>query len=153
MRLNKVFNNMHRMITPVMCVAHSMQSNTGDIGLKQTSASDVGVWQSSLCINAVTKGWHTEDDVTYTIITVPNQMERNLDIKYHFLFKLQGKYTLSVPLNEGTTVLFSGKMLTHRQSSNVFETTYDDTFFNFASYGNKKMYNHIRQSFIRCGIK
>ena len=152
MRLNRVFNNMHTMITPVMHIAHAMQSNVGNIGIQRTSASDAGVWQSSLCINAVTKGWHTENDVTYTIISVPYQTERNHDIQYHFLFKLQGKYTLSIPLNEGTTVLFSGKMLTHRQSSNVFDTTYDDLFFNFASYGNKKMYNHIRQSFIRCGI-
>ena len=50
-------------------------------------------------------------------------------------------------------ILFSGKMLTHRQSCNTFETRYDQLFLNFASYGNKKLYNHIRQSFICCGIK
>ena len=49
------------------------------------NASDAGVWQSSLCVNAVTKGWHTENDVTYTIISVPIQEVKSKDRDYHFL--------------------------------------------------------------------
>ena len=63
---------------------------------------------------------------------------RSKDRDYNFLFKLHGKYTLSLPLKEGTTVLFSGKMLTHKQSCNALHATDDQLFFNFASCGNKK---------------
>ena len=52
-------------------------------------------------------------------------------------------------MNIGTTITFSGKLLAHRQSSNVFDDLDDDLFFNFGSYGNKKLYNHIKKSFGR----
>ena len=151
-RMKNVIRDIDKMVAPVMKIAYDLQAKQGDIGIKKMNASDAGVWQSSLCVNAVTKGWHTENDVTYTIISVPFQEVTSKDRDYHFLFKLQSKYTLSVPLKEGTTVLFSGKMLTHRQSCNALHADDDQLFFNFASYGNKKMHNHIRKSFIRCGI-
>ena len=44
LRLSKVFNNMHKMITSVMNVAHDIQSTAGNIGIQNTSASDAGVW-------------------------------------------------------------------------------------------------------------
>lgn len=54
LRLNKVFNNMHQLITLVMNIAHAIQGTIGNIGIQKTSASDASVCQSSLCINAVT---------------------------------------------------------------------------------------------------
>ena len=151
-RTKKVIKHLDKMVAPVMNIAYNLQAEEGDIGIQKTTASDAGIWQSSLCVNAITKCWHIENDVTYTIISVPTQEMRSNDRDYHFLFKLQSKYTLSVPLKEGTTVLFSGEMLTHRQSCNALHADDDQLFFNFASYGNKKMHNHIRKSFIRCGI-
>ena len=151
-RMKNVIRDIDKMVAPVMKIAYDLQAKQGDIGIKKMNASDAGVWQSSLCVNAITKGWHTENDVTYTIISVPFQEVTSKDRDYHFLFKLQSKYTLSVPLKEGTTVLFLGKMLTHRQSCNALHADDDQLFFNFASYGNKKMHNHIRKSFICCGI-
>ena len=56
---------------------------------------------------------------------------------------------MSLPLIAGTALLFSGKLLTHRQTCNVHEATNDELFINFASYGCKRLYSHIRQSFIR----
>ena len=68
------------------------------------------------------------------------------------MFQLNHKYIVSLPLFEGTTLLFSRKLITHRQSCNVFESTDEELFLNVASYGNEKLYNHIRDSFIRSGL-
>ena len=141
-----------KIIAPVIEVAYDIQATEGNIDIEKTSASHAGVWQSSLSVNAVTKGFHTEHDVTYTTINVPSQEKKSTERKYHFIFKIQNKLNISLPLIEGTTILFSGKLLTHRQTCNVFECTDDELFFNFTSYGNKRLYNHIRQSFIRCGL-
>ena len=71
---------------------------------------------------------YTEDDFTYSTISFPLQQIQNKDRKYHFMFQLKHKCIVSLPLIGGTTVLFSGKLLTHRQSCNVFEAI-DDEFF------------------------
>ena len=138
-------------ISPVIGVAFEMQSSHGDVNIEKTSVSEVGVWESTLSINAVTKHVHTEHDVTYTIIDVPSQVKRNKSNQYHFLFQFSKKYNIGIPMNIGTTIVFSGKLLTHRQSSMMFDNADDDLFFNFGSYGNKKLYNHIKKSFRRHG--
>ena len=152
LNMKRILAGIPKMIAPVIQVAYDIQSTEGNIDIEKTSASHVGVWQSSLSVNAVTKGFHTEHDVTYTTINIPSQEKKSAERKYHFIFKIQNKLNISLPLIEGTTILFSGKLLTHRQTCNVFECTDDELFFNFASYGNKKLYSHIRQSFIRSGM-
>ena len=98
-----------------------------------------------------TEELHTEDDVTYTVIDVPLQGKSKTGTKYHFLFQFNNKYNLSLPMTPGTSIIFSGKLLSHRQSCNVYKPTDDELFFNFGAYGNKKLYNHIKQSFKRMG--
>ena len=134
-------------IAPVIGVAFKMQAQKGNIKIDKTSASDLGIWQSTLSVNAVTEELHTEDDVTYTVIDVPLQKKSTTDIKYHFLFYINKNINLSLPMNPGTSIVFSGKLLTHRQSCNVYKATEDELFFNFGAYGNKKLYNHIKQSY------
>ena len=69
------------------------------------------------------------------------------------MFQLNHKYIMSLPLIQGTKLLFYGKLLTHRQSCNAFQSTDEDLVFNFFSYGNKKLYNHIRKLLIRSGLQ
>ena len=52
------------------------------------------------------KGIHTEDDVTYSTISVPLQEVQSTERKYHFMFQLNHKNIMSLPLIEGTTLLF-----------------------------------------------
>ena len=106
----------------------------------------MGIRQSSLSVNVVTEGMYTEDNVIYSTISVPLQQIQSTDRNYHFMFQLN---LVILPLLEGTTLLFSGKLLIDRQSCNTFESTDEELFFNFASYRNKKLYNHICKSFIR----
>ena len=149
LKVGKILPSLPKVIAPVIGVAHQIQLNTNDINITERYGSNVGIWQSSVGINAVTKEMHTEDDVTYTTISVPRQEFVSTDRHYHFMFQFGQKYNVSLPLTGGTTLLFSGKFLTHRQTCNVHETTNDELFINFASYGCKRLYSHIRQSFIR----
>ena len=98
-------------IAPVIDVAFNIQAQMGDIKIEETSASNLGIWKSTLAVNAVTKELHTEDDVTYTVIDVPLQKKSPTDIKYHFLFHINNKINLSLPMNPGTSIVFSGKLL------------------------------------------
>lgn len=47
--------------------------------------------------------------------------------------------------------MFTGKYLTHRQQCFSPPDANKDLFFNIASYGNKRLFNHIKQYFNRNG--
>ena len=47
-----------------------MQERKGDINLKKVETADYGIWQSELCVSAMTKIFHTEMDVTYLVMTM-----------------------------------------------------------------------------------
>ena len=59
------------------------------------------------------------------------------------------KRTFSIHMKAGTSILFSGQHITHRQACSVVDNHDDNTFFNFASYGNSRLFRHIRKSFER----
>ena len=75
-----------------------------------------------MCIDAETAEFHTENDCTYTLIHVPKQEKTNRKCKYFLSFKLSTDINVSFPLNKGTSVMFSGQYLTHRQLSNTIDT-------------------------------
>ena len=127
-----------------------MQASKKDINIKEGYASKLGCWQTSICVNATTGKLHSENDCTYTLISVPKQninfSERNVH-KYHFLFSLTDKKKLNLPLLPGVSFVFSAAFLTHRQHQNDMNKANEESFFNIASYGNKRMFNHIKTSF------
>ena len=137
-------------VSPVLHVAKHLQKYKGDVKLIPTSYSDYGIWKSVFCVNAVTEEVHCEDDCSYTVITVPRQQAILRKRKYKFMFKLNDKETVAIPMNQELTFMFSGKFLLHKQSCNIHDQLgRDDYFFNFGTYANKKLFNHIRCSFAR----
>ena len=148
-QLQKYIPILPQLISPLIAIAFRLQNELGDINLQQTSASNNGLWQTCFCINAETAEFHTENDCTYTLIHVPKQEKTNRKCKYFFSFKLSTDINVSFSLNKGTSVMFSGLYLTHRQLSNTIPTDKKDSFVNFASYGNARLYRHIRNSFKR----
>lgn len=96
-------------------VAFNIQHKHGYIKIEETSISEIGVWESTLPINVATKKFHTESDVTYAVIDVPLQAKREKGSQYQFLFQILEKYNVSIPMNIGTPIVFSGKLLTHIQ--------------------------------------
>ena len=117
--------------------------------MKTTSS---GMWQSSICVNARTTIYHTEDDATYTLCKIPDQpTTKNSTMTYKriFLLKLNDDITLSIPLVLNLCYVFTGSLLTHRQHCD--KSCYHDNsaFFNIISYGNKRLFSHIKTSFLR----
>ena len=54
--------NIDDIISPVIDAAYHQQSCRRTVNLKRIEAAQHGVWQSSVCINAVTANFHVEDD-------------------------------------------------------------------------------------------
>ena len=138
-----------RLISPIIQAAYELQSNVGDINLKETSSGDTGLWMTTMCANAETKDFHHENDCTYTIIHVPKMAVNNGRQPYHFVCKLKDTFNVSFHLKPFTTIMFSGQCLTHRQTRIGNSNTKGDPFINFTSYGNGRLFRHIRNSFER----
>ena len=139
-----------KVISPIIHTAYGFcQSTSGNINIKETGTSEYGMWQSSICVNPVTHELHVEEDVTYSILYVPSQEKVSKKRKYHFMIQLKDKLNISIPMVRGTSIMFSSQLLAHRQSCNIVDPSFDELHINFSSYGNKRLFKHIRQSLIR----
>ena len=66
------------------------------------------------------------------------------------MFKLNNGDAIALRMNQPITFMFSGNFLLHNQSCNTHHPIgKEDYFFNFGTYANKKLFNHIRCSFAR----
>ena len=74
------------------------------------------------------------------------QQSKNI---YEFLFKLNDKECISLPLTPDITFMFSGKFLSHCQNGNTSIEKDNNEFVNLSSYGNHTLFTHIRESFAR----
>ena len=52
-------------------------------------------------------------------------------------------------MEAGVTFLFSGRYLIHRQICNNNMGGTNNTFYNVGSYGNKRLYDHLKASIRR----
>ena len=146
-RLSKMIRNIKHKISPVLNVGFNLQRDNVDVNFKKVLSSNYGCWQSSICVNAQTKEFHTEKDCTYTLITIPNQSNmKDNQKRYKFLFRFNEKKYCSIQLSIGMSFIFSGTYLTHRQYANVNDDMNISDFFNVASYGNKRLFCHLNKS-------
>ena len=72
----------------------------------------------------------------------------------YFIFKINDETNISFNMLSHTSFMFSGTMLTHRQHCNDGYKSKQkregiNPFFNVASYGNEKLFRHIRTSLNR----
>ena len=135
-------------VAPVFSIGYKLQKQLGSINLEGVKTLESGLWQSTICVNAQTRVFHTEADSTYTIITVPPQKKQQ--VIYSFLFKINKYTTLTLKMNPGLSFFFSAKFLTHRQErSQTTPVQEQEPFYNLSSYGNGKLFRHCRCSFQR----
>lgn len=120
--------NMRTILSPVIEAALFIQQQKEiDLNLKETISSNDGCFQSSICVNAETKQYHTEHDCTYTLISIPKQPKSSTD--YDFLFTLTSKQSINIPLESGVSFMFSGLFLRHCQNKSMKVSMSNDTFF------------------------
>ena len=113
-----------------------------------------------ICHNAQTRNFHQETDSSYTFITVPYwhpdyykpEMKWYNKGSVNFMFKWTSKALdeaesrfFPLEMSDGISIMFTGFGCYHRQCR-----TNNGTFWNFASYQNKRFYDNLRLSIIRC---
>ena len=150
--LSNIVKQVGRLILPAVDVAHDMQNVYGNINLNKCDRKTGSMCSTNVCVNATTGEFHTEKDTSYTMITVPLQdykSQRNGGNIYKFLFKLNDNVCISFPLTPNVSFMFSGTFLCHRQAGNTSKYKEVHQFVNLSSYGNQKLFNHIRKSFTR----
>ena len=54
--------------------------------------------------------------------------------------------TIGINMEHGVIFMYTGRYLMHRQCLNESAESDYGTFFNFASYGNERLYNHLKSS-------
>ena len=142
--LCRVFPNLQTYISPALETIHDIQQDIGNLNLKVLDHTHSNLWQTSICVNSQTEQLHIENDCTYTIITIPRQDSKNGKQEYNFITQLMDNHDIGIKCDEGVSFLFSGKYLTHRQSCNNNTTSCESTFISIASYGNARLYNHLK---------
>ena len=106
----------------------------------------------NLCLNAQTEHKHTECDASYIVISVPSQLGKVISKqktnKGRFEFNLNENRTFIIPMEIGTSFIYSGFLLTHHQQ--IHNLSYDiNTFVNVVSYNSKRLFENMLQSFRR----
>ena len=96
-----------------------------------------------VCVDATTGQYHTENDGTWTVTAVPNQNTTKKKNVY-FKFKLDKNIILKVKLSKKSSLFYTAKMMTHRQSSKS-----KHNFVNVSAYTNERILNHVSSSVIR----
>ena len=75
--LSRIIPLVRSLITPVLNAAYEYHNTYGNIKLYKVTASQGGVWQTSVGVNAHTKHFHTENDSTYTVVNIIKQAKVN----------------------------------------------------------------------------
>ena len=119
---------------------------------KDRKIAEYGFLNFNLCLNAQTAEKHTECDASYTIISVPAQLEKKVNLvrrnKGKFELNINEELTFVIPMDIGTCFIYSGFLLTHRQQIYML-TDQANPFVNIVSYNSKRLFENILQSFRR----
>jgi hypothetical protein len=123
------------------------------------SGEDDLYWCSSnVCVGAGTKDYHTEEDNSLTMILRPyfqSCCHRNCQqhqTTFNFKIPVNGSEELKIPLVDGCVILFSGKLLEHRQQNSIYENTNQNKnncgtkFINVSCYSNGRFRNHLKKT-------
>ena len=150
--LSAIVPDIKYLLSPILDTAQKIGKSMGDTVLSEVNTATSGCWNAFLYVDGRTEQLHTERDCAYTLITVPLQVVK-ADIplchKPLFLFKLGDSDQLVLPLLTNTSFLYNGNFVTHRQAYDPKGNPGDRSFYNISSYGNQKIFNHLRCTFAR----
>ena len=114
--LSSMIPNINKFVSSIIDAGYDNQKIVGSNDLKLLPIKDSGCWNMYICCNAQTKEFHSENDVGYTLISVPNQNIPSFKKTPTFLFKLNEKKVIGLELTNEISFLYSGLFLEHRQA-------------------------------------
>merc|ERR1711915_236127 len=149
---NKIFPPLRRSISPWINKLYVHLDVFPEKESKDKKLADSGFITYNLCLNAQTAEKHTECDASYTIIAVPNQINKAIyerkknDAKFEL--NLSDDSTMIIPMNIASLFTYSGFLVTHRQQ---IHNPSDEVvpFVNVVSYNSKRLFENMLQSFRR----
>ena len=149
--MKRFFPNIQKILSPTISILQTYFDLTDETKSKDMKKFlELGLANLHFCMNAQTQNKHTEQDQSYTVITVPQQ--QNLDWnKGHganFEFCINSKCTIFVRMLPNTSFIYSGHLLTHRQQ--LTQKGNDKiSFLNIATYCSKRLFDNMSKSFQR----
>ena len=150
--INRQFGPLRKTISPFVDKLHVHLDVFPELESKNRRIANLGFINYNLCFNAQTAEKHTETDASYTIISVPTQLEKKINSRRknsgRFELNINDEDTFVIPMETGTTFAYSGFLLTHRQQIHKFS---EDAapFINVVSYNSKRLFENMLQSFRR----
>ena len=150
--VNRKFTPMMKTLSPNIASVQMHLDVFDERNRNDTKLATNGILNYNLCLNAETEQAHTECDSSYTIICVPNQIERKARSGYKncgsFEFIVNSNCTITVPMYVGTILVYSGFLLTHRQQIRNKDAQFPP-FVNMVTYNSKRMFENVMESFRR----
>ena len=143
--INKVYNYAARVIAPVCSLlGKEIDKCHLDIVNDIKDCPMFPYLSAHLNVNVHTETFHTERDVTYTLIYFPWQKNgKELKEVVSFMFRLNHNKQFQFKVCEGFTLIYSAMLLTHRQ--NMLDTKH--IIINFSAYGPQRLFSCLRKSF------
>ena len=154
--LSKIIPDLKYLLSPIIDTAEKIQTVLNDFVLQRVKSSSSGCWNAFLYVNGKTDIMHSEKDCAYTLITVPSQeVLKNVPLCNQpvFIFQIGTKEQIMLPLVNNISFVYNGNFIMHRQAFTPLENSNSPKFFNISSYGNAKIFNHLRRTFERLGKK
>ena len=150
--LSKVIPEMSSLLSPILNTAYEIQKQVNREVLTPLKVTCSGNWNTHIFIDGVTQNFHSEKDCAHTCIHVPNQDQitgESIDKQPCFLFMISDYQRLMLPLTSPLSFMYNGQLITHRQAYYPDKNKTSTKFINVSSYGNQKMFNHLRKTFKR----
>ena len=153
--LSSVLPEIRYLLSPILDTGQKLQNKFKRSILKEVATTKSCFWNTMLYVDGNTQHMHTEKDCAYTLITVPKQSFSRKKILCNqpmFLFQASDKQQIMLPLDDSITFVYNATYLTHHQHYVPGVDQCNDKFINISSYGNEKLFNHLRKSLSRITI-
>ena len=150
--LSKILPETKVFLAPMLNTAYEIQKRIGQDILTPLKVTTSGSWNTHIFVDGVTQNFHSEKDCAYTCIHVPKQdkiIDTCIESQPTFLFKLNDNQRIMLPLTMPVSFMYNAQLITHRQAYYPDNTQNMTSFINVSSYGNEKIFNHLRKTFQR----
>ena len=149
--LSVIIPHIRILVSPILDSAAKTQTCLGREVIKEVNTTASGFWNCMLNVNGATNQLHSENDATYSLITVPKQsfkMTQNIELLPTFLFRVTANHHVMLKLEEHVCFVYNARFLAHRQAFSKGVGT-NENFFNISCYGNQKLFSHLKNTFDR----